>query len=112
MREIQLQTEIVSFEGEPFQLADQGLEHMRVGNVLVRQLALAKSEGEAVFLTPEIGRKLVAAMKAGEALLLETADFSHLQAAVKQNNAQFVDLVQAQALQALKDALEVEVAKV
>ena len=112
MREIQLQTEILSFEGEPFQLGDQGLERLRVGNVLVRQLALAKTEGENVFLTPEIGRKLVAAMKAGESLLLEKTDFEHLQVAVKQNNAQFVDVVQAQALQALKDAAEVEVAKV
>ena len=112
MVEIQLQKEITTFDGEPFQLADTGLEKLQIGNVLIRQLALAKTDGENVFLTPRIGEKLVSAIKTQQSLLLEKAELDHLKLVVTQNNAQFVDLVQSQLLQSLKDATEVEVKRV
>ena len=111
MKELPLTDPITDFDGTPLALDANGT-HLTIGNALVRQLALAKSEGEAAFLTFDLGRKLVAAVKdEDETLLVESAEFDHLITCVAANNAQFVDLVQAQVRRALDDAPEVNVKK-
>ena len=113
MRELALQTEITSLDGTAFQFSET--EKLTVGRGISRQLAMAKTDGEGQFVTLRLGMALSQAIRDGaETMLLETTDFEHLQRVVELNcngDLGWVDIVQAQIRQALKDAPEVQVEK-
>lgn len=109
MKELRLDTPVLTFEGEPFQITPD--LKLTVGRGIVQHLSAMKSDGDAQFQTFALGVKLSKANINGETMLLEQAEYDHILRAVEQNGVGYVDVVQAQIRQALKDCPDVDVEK-